>query len=107
VKHGPKFKIGSKYSFAVMAEQDYIFADGNGNNVDILKKDDLTHIGTLNTDGNAVFSFVLMGLKLLVGCAGNNLFVFEVDTCKRIKDIKSTNIIYCFMQLNNITVLCG
>lgn len=48
-----------------------------------------------------------MGLKLLVGCAGNNLFVFEVDTCKRIKDVKSTNIIYCFMQLNNITVLCG
>lgn len=54
-----KFKIQGKYSFAVMTQSDYVFVDGNQSNVDVLKKDDLSLIGTLMTDGNAVFSFVL------------------------------------------------
>ena len=91
-----KYTISGKYSFAVLASQDYVFVDGNGNNVEMLKKDDLSLVGTLKTDGNAVFSFLLQGLKLFVGCANNNLFIFEIDTMKRIKDIKSTSIIYCF-----------
>jgi hypothetical protein len=96
VNYGAKFQIVGKYSFAVMTQQDYVFVDGNNNNVDVLKKDDLSLFGKLKTDGNAVFSFIMQGLKLFVGCANNNLFVFEVDTLKRIKDIKSTSIIYCF-----------
>jgi len=73
----------------------------------VLKKDDLTHLGQLKTDGNAIFSFIMQGLKLFVGCAGNNLFVFEVDTLKRVKEIKSTSIIYCFHQLDYNTILAG
>jgi hypothetical protein len=30
---------------------DYVFVDGTGNNVDVLKKDDLSLVGTLKTDG--------------------------------------------------------
>lgn len=96
VKQKAKFQIAGKYSFAVMTQQDYVFVDGNHNDVEILNKNDLSLIGTLKTDNNPVFSFLLQGLKLFVGCANNNLFVYEVDTLKRIKDIKSTNIIYCF-----------
>lgn len=62
----------------------------------MLKKDDLSLIGSLKTDGYAVFSFLMQGLKLFVGCSNNYLFVFEVDSLKRIKDIRSTSIIYCF-----------
>jgi hypothetical protein len=90
-----------------MTQQDYVFVDGNQNNVDVLNKNDLTSMGILKTDNNAIFSFLLQGLKLFVGCANNNLFVFEVDTLKRIKDIKSTSIVYCFHQLDYNTVLCG
>ena len=74
-----RYTVSGKLSFAVMASQDYVFMDGN-DKVEVLKKDDLSLIGTLKTDNNAVFSFLLQGLKLFVGCAGNNLFIFEVDT---------------------------
>lgn len=90
-----------------MTQQDYVFVDGNQNNVDVLRKDDLSLIGQLKTDNNAVFSLLMQGLKVFVGCANNNLFVYEVDTLKRIKDIKSINIVYCFHQLDYNTILCG
>ncbi len=81
--------------------------DGIGNNIDVLKKEDLSKQGTLVTDGNAIFSFIVNGLKIYAGCAKNNLYVFEIDTFKRIKDIKSSGIIYCFLQLDYNTILCG
>jgi hypothetical protein len=102
-----KFSVSNKYAFAVMTQQDYVFVDGNQNNVDVLKKEDLSLIGSLKTDGYAVFSFIMQGLKLFVGCSNNYLFVFEVDTLKRVKDIRSTSIIYCFHQLDYNTILCG
>jgi hypothetical protein len=42
-----------------MTQSDYVFVDGNSNNVDILNKNDLSLIGSLKTDNNAVFSFLL------------------------------------------------
>ena len=84
-----------------------MFIDGAQNNVDILKKDDLSLVGSLKTDNNAVFSIAAHGLKLFAGCDKNNLFVFEIDTLKRVKDIKSTSIIYCFHFLDYNTLLCG
>lgn len=50
----------------------------------MLKKDDFSLVGTLKTDGNPVFSMIVHGLKLFAGCAHNNLFVYEIDTQKRI-----------------------
>ena len=91
-----KFGVTGKYSFSVLTQQDYVFVDGNQNNVDVLKREDLTRIGSMSTDNCAIFSFIMHGLKLFVGCSNNNLFVYEVDTLKRFKDIKSTSIIYCF-----------
>lgn len=99
--------IPAKYSFAILQHQDYVFVDGTGNNIDVLKKEDFSLIGTLKTDGHAVFSLVVHGLKLFAGCANNNLFVFEIDTLKRVKDIVSTNIVYCFHFLDYNTLLCG
>lgn len=61
----------------------------------------------MKTDGNAAFSFILHGMKLFAGCANNNLYVFEVDTLKRVKDIKSTSIVYCFHFLDYNTLMCG
>ena len=94
-----KFKhtIGGKYAFSVLTHQDQIFVDGIGNNIDVLKKDDLSKITSLSTDGNAIFSFIVNGLKLYAGCAKNNLYVYELDTMKRFRDIKSSGIIYCFL----------
>lgn len=57
-----------------------LFIDGVNNNIEVLKKDDLSLIGILKTDGNAVFSMVVHGLKLFAGCANNNLFVYEIDS---------------------------
>lgn len=107
VKHKGKYHIPGKYSFAVMMSQDLIYCDGHNNNVDILKRDDLTKVGSLATDNNPAFSFIVQGLKIYVGCAKNNLYVFEADTLNRIKDIKTAGIVYCFMQLDFNTVLCG
>lgn len=59
------------------------------------------------TDGNAIFSFIVNGLKLYAGCSKNNLYVYEIDSFKRVKDIKSSGIIYCFLQLDYNTILCG
>ena len=64
-------------------------------------------MGSLKTDNNAVFSLVVHGLKLFAGCANNNLFVFEIDTLKRMKEIRSTGIVYCFHFLDYNTLLAG
>ena len=104
-----------KYSFAVMSAQDYVFVDGNSNNVEVLNKNDLSLMATLSTDNNAVFSMIMIGQKLFAGCSNNNLFVFEIDPTKlsshtpmkRSKDLKSTSFIYCFFQLDYNTLLCG
>ena len=79
-----KYTVPGKYSFAVLQSGDYVFVDGAGNNVEILKKDDLSLVGVLKTGGHAVFSLAVHGLKLFAGCANNNLFIFEIDTLKRI-----------------------
>jgi len=84
-----------------------VIADGVNNNIDVLKKEDLSVIGSLSTDGNAIFSFIVQGLKMFAGCAKQNLYLYELDTLKRIKDIKSAGIIYCFLQLDYNTILCG
>lgn len=84
-----------------------MFVDGVGNNIDVLDKDTLVKSNTLSTDNNAIFSLLVNGLKLYAGCGKNNLFVFELDTMKRFKDIKSAGIIYCFLQLDYNTLLCG
>ncbi len=102
-----KYSVYMKYSFSVLAHQDMVFVDGINNNIDVLSKDDLKKTGTLNTEGNAVFCFIVNGLKLYAGCAKNNLYVFELDTMTRFKEIKSTGIIYCFLQLDYNTLLCG
>ena len=81
--------------------------DGVSNRVDVLKKDDLTLAGSFDTYGNAVFCFIVHGLKAFVGCANNNLFVFDLETFKIVKEIKTANIIYCFLQLDYNTLFCG
>jgi hypothetical protein len=59
VNASAKYTVSGKYSFAVMTQSDYVFVDGNKNNVDVLKREDLSLVGSLQTDGNAVFSFIL------------------------------------------------
>jgi hypothetical protein len=100
------------------SQGDFLFVDGNHNNVEVLNKNDLTLLAVLKTDNNACFSFQLVGQKLFAGCSGNNLFVFEIDAAlkshtgppvqtKRIKDLKCTSIIYCFYLIDYNTLLCG
>lgn len=92
---------------------DWIFTDGNHNNLEVLSKHDLSHVATLKTDNQSAFSFIAVGQKLFAGCSGNNLFVFELEglkekkEAKRLKDLKSTSIIYCFYLLDYNTLLCG
>lgn len=52
--------------------------DGNANSIEVLSKSDLSLVGTLNTNGSAVFSIQIVGNKLFAGCSGNNLFVYEL-----------------------------
>jgi len=74
-----------------------IFVDGNGNNIDVLNKEDMKKINSLDTQGNSVFSFIVNGIKLYAGCAKNNLYIYELDSMKRFKELKTTGIIYCFL----------
>ena len=96
----------------MVAHGDYIFVDGNANSIEVLSKSDLSLIGTLNTNGSAIFSIQIVGHKLFAGCSGNNLFVYELPDgqqqgFKRIKELKSTSIVYSFCLLDYNTLLCG
>jgi hypothetical protein len=102
-----RYTISGKYSFAVHTHTDYVFVDGINNRVDVLKKDDLSLVGSFDTEGNAVFCFIVHGLKVFVGCAGNNLFIFDMDSFQKMHSIKTANIVYCFLQLDYNTILCG
>lgn len=73
----------------------------------MLNKNDMTKLGTMVTDGNPVFSFIVNGLKLYAGCAKNNLYVFELDSYKRFKDLKTAGIVYSFLLLDYNTLLLG
>jgi hypothetical protein len=84
-----------------------VIVDGANDNIEVLKRDDLSKIGTLSTDNNPVFSFLVNGLKLYAGCAKNNFYVYELDTMKRMRDLKSSGIIYSFLLLDYNTLLCG
>lgn len=92
--------------------------DGNQNTLEVLSKEDLNVVGQLKTDNSSVFSFLVVGggNKVFAGCSGNNLFVFEIDasdvnkakaSMKLVKQIKSTSIIYCFLQYDYNSILCG
>lgn len=90
-----------------MNHQDFVFADGNRNNIEVLNKNDLSLVGILNTENHAVFCMHIVGQKVFAGCSGNNLYVFELDPAlkqphekpieiKSIKCLKSSGIIYSF-----------
>ena len=51
----------------------------------------------------------MVGNQLFTGCAGKNLMIYEVDRSrvKKIKELKSTEVVYSFLQYDENTLICG
>jgi hypothetical protein len=84
----------------VFVNKDKVFIDGNKNTLEVLDGNNLELVTAQSTENSAIFSFTVVDNKLFAGSA-NSLMVFEIDnenrnSLKKIKEVKSTNIIYSF-----------
>jgi len=66
-------------------------------------------LSSSTTDKKAIFSVSVVGNLLFAGCAGKSLIIYEIERfrLKKVKELKTTEVIYSFLDLSPNFLICG